>query len=44
MEVAGPSDLQPLAGIAVTARAGNVLLLVAPDLETLDETLDGGDD
>jgi hypothetical protein len=44
VKVAGPGDLQTLAGVTRAARAGNMLLLVAPDLETLDETLDGGDD
>ena len=44
VEVAGPGDLQALGGITLTARASHMLLLVAPDLETLDETLNGGDD
>ena len=44
VKVAGPGDLQPLGGITLTARAGDVLLLVTPDLETLDETLNRGDD
>ncbi len=42
MQVARARDLQALGGVALTARAGGVLLLVAPDLEALHETLDRG--
>jgi hypothetical protein len=44
VQVADAGDLQSLGGVTLTAGTREVLLLVAPDLESLDETLDEGDD
>lgn len=42
--MADASDLEPFVDVTLAARTRDVLLLIAPYLETLDETLDGGDD
>ena len=44
MKVADPGDLKALAGVALAAGVRRVLLLIAPDLEPLDETLDWRND
>ena len=44
VHAADPRDPQTLASIALATRVGCALFLVAPDLEPVDESLDGGDD